>query len=110
MAKQKMNKRHGQKQREKIKLKEQIKAVKPRPPWWIKVPYFIFVSKFGVIPAAFIVIKLTENTILTRTDWGGFVIFGLMMFLWVFIGLTSTYWYSRRYKEYLELKKKLKNI
>jgi Na+/melibiose symporter-like transporter len=105
----KKNKWQLQREREKEKIKQQIKTTKPRPNWMIRCVYFIFISKFGVIPAGLIVFKLTENTFLTRTEWGGFVIFGLMIFLWAFLGLTSNYWYNKRYTDYLELKKKLRN-
>jgi hypothetical protein len=34
---------------------------------------------------------------------------GLVFFLWAILGITSDYWYNKKYKEYKELKKKLRH-
>ncbi len=109
MAKKEKTNWKVQREREKEQLTQQLATVQPRPSQLIRVLHFTFVSFLGIIPSSYIVINLTKYTSLQETEWGGFVILGLMIFLWAFLGLTSDYWYKRKYRQYIEIKKKLEN-
>lgn len=106
--KKRKSKWERQREQEKNRLKEQLKNVTPRPTWFIRFLHFIFISKFGIIPASFIVMIFTQNTILLEKEWGFFVLMGLTFFVWAFLGIFAANWYDERYKSYLELKRKLR--
>ncbi|WP_394184986.1 hypothetical protein [Metabacillus halosaccharovorans] len=101
----KKNRRAKRDEKDRIKLKEEMKSEKP--PFIISFFWFLFISKFGAIPCVLFSAWILPNSWLEHDIGVLFMVVGGIA-LWAFMGINSEKWYKTKYNIYFELKKEYK--